>query len=178
MNAIIREVQNGCLKDICKIKSVFSNRRDAPGLNIARKQGIKIKVIDSSETKKKEYNRSLLDYLEKQNPDYIVLAGYMKILPPSIVAAFPRRIINIHPADTAKHQGLHGYEWAYEKGLMETKITVHFVDDGLDTGDVIAKRKVDLRNAKSVEDVEESGLQVEHHFYSECLEKLFRGKLE
>jgi phosphoribosylglycinamide formyltransferase-1 len=112
------------------------------------------------------------EYLQKQKPDLIVLAGYMKVLPQEIVQAFPQRIVNIHPADTKQHQGLHGYRWAWERKLPTTKITVHFVDAGLDTGKIIAQREVDLRACRSLQDVEKVGLQEEHQFYSECLAQL------
>ena len=112
----------------------------------------------------------------KLQPDYVILAGYMKIIPPEIIKLFPKRIINIHPADTALHRGLHGYKWAFENNLKKTKITVHFVDEGLDTGEVIAKADVDLQGASSLKEVEKRGLAVEHKFYSECLKKIFTEK--
>ena len=97
----------------------------------------------------------------------------MRILSPLFIRAYRNRIINIHPADTAQFQGLGAYVWAWENGLQETKITVHFVDEGIDTGPVIGKETVDLRGAQSLEEVERRGLAVEHRFYSEMLRKVF-----
>jgi len=139
---------------------------------------LKTNVIESKGKKRKTYNSLLLDYLKERKPDFIVLAGYMKIITSEIIKEFSNRIINIHPADTALHQGLHGYDWAFEEGLKETKITVHYVDEGLDTGKVIGKKKVDISGCKILEEVESTGLKVEHKFYSECLKSIFTAKAQ
>ena len=177
MKAILENVQNGVLKDLCDVIVVFSNKINAPGLLIAKDLEIQTEVIESKGKKRSTYNKLLFDYLDELNPDYIILAGYMKIISSDIVLRFRNRIINIHPADTALHQGLHGYEWAYENKLDETKITVHFVDEGLDTGKVIAQKEVALKGATTLEEVEKRGLAVEHVFYSECLQKVFSKKI-
>lgn len=173
MKAIAENVHNGILKDLCEIAEVFSNKKKAQGLRIAQYFGLETCVIESKGKKQKAYNFLLMEYLKEQNPDFIILAGYMKILSSEIIRAFPRKIINIHPADTTKHQGLHGYEWAWKNKLSETKITVHFVDEGLDTGEIIGQRTVDLKDAESLEEMETRGLKVEHEFYSECLKNIF-----
>lgn len=176
MQAIIRNTQSGILKNICTIQSVFSNKADAAGLHIAKDLSIPTYVIVSKGKKRKNYNAMLLDWLKQQNPDFIILAGYMKILSPEIIREYPNKIINIHPADTTKHQGLHGYDWAFENKLKTTKITVHFVDEGLDTGEVIGKKDVDISDCKMIEEVEQKGLKVEHKFYSECLREIFEDR--
>jgi len=172
MAAIIKNCQEGKLKNICQVMEVFSDKPTAGGLQLAQDMGIATSSIRSRGLKRAEYNRQVAEYLQKQKPDLIVLAGYMKVLPQEIVQAFPQRIVNIHPADTKQHQGLHGYRWAWERKLPTTKITVHFVDAGLDTGKIIAQREVDLRACRSLQDVEKVGLQEEHQFYSECLAQL------
>ena len=177
MKAIAENIENGILKNLCKISEVFSNKKDAPGIEIAKKIGLKNYMIKSKGKKRKTYNSLLLEYLKEKNPDYIILAGYMKIISPEIVREFPNRIINIHPADTVLHQGLHGYDWAFQNKLKATKITVHYVDSGLDTGNVIAKKEVNIAGCKTVEEVEQTGLKVEHQFYSECLKKVFTAKV-
>ena len=172
MKAILENVQNGILKELCDVIVVFSNKINAPGLEIAESFGLNTEVIESKGKKRSIYNKLLFVYLDKLNPDFIILAGYMKIVSSEIVQRFPNRIINIHPADTALHQGLHGYEWAFENKMESTKITVHFVDEGLDTGKVIGKKVVDILDCKTIEEVEQKGLKVEHQFYSECLRKI------
>jgi phosphoribosylglycinamide formyltransferase-1 len=96
----------------------------------------------------------------------------MRVLSPSFVQAYQGRIINVHPADTQLHQGLHAYEWAFEQQLAQTKITVHDVDEGMDTGGVIGQAEVDLRGVQSLEEVEKRGLSVEHKFYSQVIREL------
>jgi len=178
MKAIVENVQNGILKDLCDVIVVFSNKINAPGLEIAKSLGISTKVIESKGKKRSTYNKLLFDYLDELNPDYIILAGYMKIVSSDVVQRFRNRIINIHPADTSLHQGLNGYEWAFENNLKATKITVHFVDEGLDTGKVIGQREVDLKGVTTLEEVEKKGLAVEHAFYSECLKKIITAKAQ
>jgi len=97
----------------------------------------------------------------------------MRILSDLFVEAYRGRIINIHPADTARFQGVGGYDWAFDNKLNETKISVHYVDEGVDTGPVIAQEVVDLTGADSLSEVERRGLAVEHRFYSEVLRQLF-----
>ncbi len=176
MKAIIKNVEDGVIKHLCRVLVVFSNKINAPGLETAKFMGINTKVIESKGKKRSTYNNLLFDFLDELNPDYIILAGYMKIISSDVIQRFRNRIINIHPADTALHQGLHGYEWAFENKMESTKITVHFVDEGLDTGKVIAKKIVDISDCKTVEEVEQKGLKIEHQFYSECLKKILTSE--
>jgi phosphoribosylglycinamide formyltransferase-1 len=90
------------------------------------------------------------------------------------VRAFAGRILNIHPADTHQHQGLHAYEWAFDNRLPETKITVHLVDEGLDTGPILAQRVVNLVGADTLAEVQRRGLAVEHVLYAETLAALIQ----
>ena len=173
MKTIVEQCQNGMLKGIALPVLVFSNKADAGGLQFAKSNAIPTACLESKGLKRAEFDSLVLDILKPFAPDYIVLAGYMRILSPVLVNAFPKKIINIHPADTTQHQGLHGYEWAWENRLPETKVTVHYVDEGLDTGSIIAQGIVDLRTADSLEEVEKRGLTVEHSLYSETLKKLF-----
>ena len=172
MKAIVEQCQSGILQGIALPVFVFSDHSDAAGLKYASEQGIATASLESKGMKRADYDRLVLEILAPYSPDYIVLAGYMRILSPVLVNAFPKRIINIHPADTIAHQGLHGYEWAWENKLPETKITVHYVDEGLDTGNIIAQASVDLEGADSLEEVEKRGLTVEHQLYSQTLKKL------
>jgi len=171
MNAIVENVQSGILKNFCEIVEVFSNKPNAEGLKLATKIGLKTFSIASR--KQKNYDKLLFEHLKKLNPDFIILAGYMKILNAKIVKYFNRKIINIHPADTKLHQGLDGYKWAFKNKILKTKITVHFVDEGLDSGEIIDQIEVDISNCRTLLEVEQEGLKIEHKFYSECLKKIF-----
>jgi phosphoribosylglycinamide formyltransferase-1 len=173
MEALIKATQKGVLKGIANIELVFSNNPNAKGLEIAKQMGINTLHIDSFDKKRKTFDQEIINALVNYNFDYIILAGYMRILSKELIQAFPNKIINIHPADTRKHQGLHAYEWAFNNRLKETKITIHYVNEGVDTGEIIAQATVDLEGVKNLEEVEKRGLAVEHQFYAETLYKLF-----
>jgi phosphoribosylglycinamide formyltransferase-1 len=175
MKAIVAQCKSGILKGLAEPVLVFSNQPEAEGLVYAEKMGIKTASITSKGLKRTEFDKKVLNLLSEYNPDFIVLAGYMRILSPEFIQKYPKKIINIHPADTTKHQGLHGYEWAWENELEETFITIHYVDEGLDTGSIIAQEKVNLEGVKTLEEVEGRGLAVEHQLYSETLKKIFKN---
>lgn len=177
MEAIVKNAQAGNLKDCCEIVLVFANKRDARGLKIAEEFGIRTECVESKGKKREDFDSEIVALLEPFHVDYIVLAGYMRIITPVLIEPYKNRIINIHPADTALYQGAHAYEWAFENKLETTKITVHLIDEGVDTGPVLEKREVDLRGAKNLEEIEQSGLRVEHQFYSDVLRKLFVGEI-
>ena len=177
MEAIIREVDSGVLKGEAEVVLVFSNNPEAAGLKTATDKGIRTACINSKGKKRQGFDNEVIELLSEYDFDYIVLAGYMRILSENFVKTYSKRIINIHPADTKKHQGLHAYEWAYENKMKETKITVHFVDEGMDTGKIIAQAVVDLEGAKDLEEVERRGLAVEHRFYSQTLKELFQSQI-
>ena len=177
MKAIVEQCQSGILKGIAQPILVFSNQTDAAGLENDESKGNATECIESKGLKRKDFDEKVLELLKNYQPDLIILAGYMRILSPVLIQAFPKRIINIHPADTKQHQGLHGYEWAWENHLKETKITVHYVDEGLDTGSIIEQGTVDLQGADSLEEVEKRGLAVEHNLYSETIKKVIEKSL-
>ncbi|AYA37604.1 phosphoribosylglycinamide formyltransferase [Hymenobacter oligotrophus] len=178
MLAMAREVREGVLQSVAEVAVVFSNIPEALGLQAAQELGFATASIDSRGRKRTEFDADVVALLQQYQPDYVVLAGYMRILSPTFIRAFAGRILNIHPADTHQHQGLHAYEWAWENRLPETKITVHLVDEGLDTGPVLAQAPVDLRGADSLGEVERRGLAVEHRFYADTLARFISGQLQ
>jgi len=178
MEAIIKNAQIGNLQEYCEIVLVFANTKEARGLQIAQEFGVQTAVIESKGKPRTDFDREIVALLEPLQIDYIVLAGYMRIVSPVLIERYRNRIINIHPADTALYQGAHAYQWAFDKKLATTKITVHLIDAGVDTGPVLAQREVDLQGAQSLAEVEQRGLRIEHGFYSEVLEKVFTGKIQ
>jgi len=173
MEAILRNARDGILAGRCTVAIVVSNRPEARGLETASAYGVPIACVPSRGRSREAFERALLDVLAPHRVDYLVLAGFMRILSPLLIAAYRGRILNIHPADTVAYQGANAYEWALEKGLEETMICVHVVDEGVDTGPVIARASVDLRGAKTLAEVEARGLAVEHRLYSEALRRAF-----
>ena len=175
MEAIIKNTHEGKLKGVCEIALVLSNKPEVPGLHKAELLGIETKVIASKGKTRTVFDTSVVQLLKIYSIDYVILAGYDRILSPLFVSAFKNRIINIHPADTNAYQGLHGYQWAFENHLKETKITVHLVDEGVDTGRILAQRTIDISGCATLEEIEQLGLQTENVFYSEVLEKFFKN---
>lgn len=169
MEAIIRNSKEGILQDCADVVLVVSNREDAKGIEVAKKFGVETRVVKSAKREREAFEKELIGVIDQYMPDYVVLAGFMRVLTPLFINHFKDRIINIHPADTSLYQGSSGYEWAFENHLESTDITVHFVNEGVDTGTVLAKKNVDLKGALSLQDIKKRGLDVEHIFYSEVL---------
>lgn len=177
MLALAEAVRAGVLQNLAEIVVVFSNDPAAPGLDSAAALGLPTASLSSKGRKREEFDREVVATLQAYQPDYVVLAGYMRVLSPTFVRAFAGRIVNIHPADTHQHQGLHAYEWAFDNRLTETKITVHLVDEGLDTGPILAQRVVNLVGADTLAEVQRRGLAVEHVLYAETLRELIRQEV-
>ena len=172
MLALAEAVRAGALRGLAEIAVVFSNDPAAPGLESAATLGLPTASLPSKGRKRESFDLEVVDILKKYQPDYVVLAGYMRVLSPAFVRAFAGRIVNIHPADTHQHQGLHAYEWAFDNRLPETKITVHLVDEGLDTGPILAQQVVNLVGADTLAEVQRRGLAVEHTLYANTLANL------
>ncbi|WP_226930013.1 phosphoribosylglycinamide formyltransferase [Hymenobacter siberiensis] len=174
MLALLGATKTGVLQGLAEVVVVFSNKPDAPGLTFAAEQGCPVASLPSQGRKRETFDAEAAALLQQYQPDLVVLAGYMRILSPAFIQPFAGRIINIHPADTHQHQGLHAYEWAFNNQLPETKITVHLVDEGLDTGPILAQQTVDLRGADTLAEVERRGLAVEHDLYAQALAELIQ----
>ncbi|TFZ66236.1 phosphoribosylglycinamide formyltransferase [Hymenobacter sp. UV11] len=177
MLALAEAVRAGVLRGLAEVAVVFSNDPAAPGLDSAAALGLPTASLSSKGRKREAFDLEVVDTLRAYRPDYVVLAGYMRVLSPTFVRAFAGRIINIHPADTHQHQGLHAYEWAFDNHLTETKITVHLVDEGLDTGPILAQRVVNLVGADTLAEVQRRGLAVEHVLYAETLASLIENTI-
>jgi phosphoribosylglycinamide formyltransferase-1 len=173
MEALIRATQEGILKEIAEPVLVFSNQPDALGLPLAQALGVPTLSLDAQGLKRTAYDQKVVALLQAYEFDYLILAGYMRILSSEFIRNFPQKIINIHPADTSLHQGLHAYEWAFQNQMSETKVTVHYVNEGVDTGQIIAQTTVDLSGAQTLDEVEQRGLAIEHQFYAQTLKELF-----
>jgi phosphoribosylglycinamide formyltransferase-1 len=176
MEAVSRACVDGPLAGLAEVAVVGSNKRKAAGLEIAAGLGLPTRVVLSRGKDREIFDAELIEALEPFAPDFVVLAGFMRLLSPLFVARYPQRIVNIHPADTRAYQGLHAYPWAWEQGLDSTQVTVHLVDEGMDTGPVLSRTEVDLRGAADVDEVTRRGLAVEHRCYAETLARLCRGE--
>ena len=155
---------------------VFANHPEAYVLERAAQHQIphfSFTVKESGGTE--AYEKALLHLLQEQKIDFVILAGYLRILGKEIIEAFPERILNIHPSLLPSFPGLHGIQDAFNYGVKVTGVTVHFVDCGLDTGPIIAQEVVPISPEDTLETLEAKIHQVEHQLYpriiGECLEK-------
>ena len=139
------------------IAEVISNNPDAYALTRARKHGVATRCIRPSDFEEREaYDRALLAALEETAPDLIVLAGFLVIIPQIVVQAFPNRIINIHPSLIPSfcgkgYYGLHVHEAALKRGVKVSGATVHFVDEGTDTGPILLQKAVEVKEGDTPE---------------------------
>ena len=178
LSALLERCRDGGLREVCDPVVVFANDPAAPGLDIARAFGVPTACVPSRGRGRRAFDRDLVAALEPYRPELLVLAGFMRILTPTVIDRWPGRIVNIHPADSRAYQGAHGYDWAWEGGLEETLVTIHLVDEGMDTGPILDQAVVDLRDAADVHEVGRRGLAVEHLFYGDVLERICRGELD
>lgn len=149
-----------------EIVLVFSNNKDAYALKRARRHGIKAVFVDPEKfDSRNQFDQKITKLLEKEKIDLIVLAGYMLLLSKEFVAEFRNRILNIHPALLPSFKGTHAIEDAYEYGVKVTGVTVHFVDENMDSGPIILQEAVYVDQKDSLEKLEEKIHQVEHRIY-------------
>lgn len=139
---------------------VISNRAQAPGLDTARSHGVRAETVSWKDAAEGE--RRALDLLNEMGADFIVLAGFMRVVSPRLIDAFPHRIINIHPSLLPSFPGLHAQEQAVEYGVRISGCTTHFVNAGVDTGPVILQRSVAV-NSDDTEDTLSARILVEEH---------------
>ncbi len=167
LQALIDAQASGKMRS--RIQCVIANRADAQALDRAHKAGIPTRVIVSKGRSAVDYNRELKATLLELNPQWIVLAGYMKILPPDIVDAFVGRMINIHPSLLPAFPGLHAQQQALDAGVKITGCTVHYVDGGCDTGPIIVQKAVAVLPDDDADSLAQRLLKVEHEALIEAV---------
>ncbi|MCP5467981.1 MAG: phosphoribosylglycinamide formyltransferase [Deltaproteobacteria bacterium] len=177
MQAIHRSIQENKLK--AHIAVVISNQADAAGLNYAKEHNIPTEVLTHQAHESREsYDQRLASLIQKYFVDLIVLAGFMRILSPSFIQAFPQKIINIHPSLLPAFPGLHVHEQAIAAGVRYSGCTVHYVDEGCDTGPIIDQRVVPVLPEDTADTLAARILKEEHQLYSECIQKIAAGQVK
>lgn len=152
--------------------------RECPGLALASSRGIATELVAFSDYKKREeWSTSLRDRVQSYEPDLVVSAGFMRILAPAFVDAFPGRLINLHPALLPSFAGAHGVRDALEHGVKVTGSTVHFVDHLVDHGPILLQEPVTVREDDTVETLHERIKEVEHVLLPEACRLILTGKV-
>ncbi|HSH36762.1 phosphoribosylglycinamide formyltransferase [Schnuerera sp.] len=181
LQSIIDNIKEGKIKG--KIQLVISNRKDAYGLIRAEKAGIETLYINRKEySSPEEYNRKILEELSKREVELVVLAGYLNILSQEFIERYSGRIINIHPSLIPSFcgKGCYGenvHEMVLERGVKLTGVTVHFVDEGTDTGPIILQRPVEVEEGDTVKTLKERVLKVEHEILPEAIRLFCEDRL-
>jgi phosphoribosylglycinamide formyltransferase-1 len=158
-----------------EIALVVSNREGAPGIDRARARGLATRVIPSKGLEREPYDRQVVAALREANVDLICLAGYMRLLSPFFVMAFPQRILNIHPSLLPSFPGLESQRQALEYGVKFAGCTVHFVDENLDAGPIVLQAVVPIEDRDTEVTLSARILQEEHRIYSEAVKIVLAG---
>src|SRR5215469_3892444 len=175
IEALADSVVAGRIPD-AEIAIVISNQPEALGLRKAEARGIPARMIPSKGLQREAYDRQVVAVLQDNKVDLICLAGYMRLLSPYFVAAFPQKILNIHPSLLPAFPGLEAQKQALEHGVKFAGCTVHFVDENLDAGPIILQAVVPVLDNDDERALSERILKEEHRIYSEAVKIVLEGK--
>ena len=178
LQSIIDHVESGYLKDI-KLSVVISDIKDAYALERAKIHGIDAVFIDPRAYGNKiEFEKKIIETLQLYGVDLVLLAGYMRILGSEVIQAYRDRIMNIHPALLPSFKGLHGPRQALEYGVKVAGCTVHFVDEGMDSGPIILQSCVPVKDDDTESTLASRILEQEHRIFPEAVKLFTEGKLK
>ena len=172
--AIADSVDAGRIPD-AEIAVVVSNRPGAVGVQKALERGLDAVVVPSKGRKREEFDADVVALLREKKVDLVCLAGFMRLLSPVFIRAFPRKILNIHPALLPSFPGLEGQRQALEHGVKVTGCTVHFVDEELDHGPIVAQSVVEVRDDDTEETLSARILKEEHKLYTQAINLVLSG---
>lgn len=175
--AIAESIRGGKLPGV-EIAVVISNVAEAPGIDAAAGLGIPHAVLVSKGRPRAYHDMDVVACLKAQRVDLVILAGYMRLLSPGFIAAFPNRILNIHPSLLPAFPGLDAQQQAFDYGVKWTGCTVHFVDEHLDHGAIILQRAIPVLDSDDGHSLAERILAEEHIAYSEAIARVVSGEWE
>lgn len=161
-----------------EIVGVGSNREEARGLQRARDAGIETAIFPRDEYAEREQRDVAMgDWIEGRGAELVVLAGFMELLTPVFIQRFPNRIVNVHPALLPAFAGIRSIEQAIDYGVKVAGVTVHFVDEGVDSGPIILQRAFDLPYARDIAVVEQQIHEIEHELLPRAVSLIARGRV-
>jgi len=177
LQAIIDACERGEIP--CRVALVVSNKEDAYGLVRAKKHGIPTEVVRHRDFPSREaFDACLVETIRRSGAELVCLAGFMRVLTPVFVRAFPNRILNIHPALLPSVPGTHGQKQALEYGVRFSGCSVHFLDEGVDTGPIIVQGVVPVYDDDTEESLGARILTQEHRIYPMAIRLFFEGRLK
>jgi phosphoribosylglycinamide formyltransferase-1 len=175
MVALVDAVQSGEIPD-AEVAVVISDKSDAAALQKARERGVETLVVERRGRTREEHDREIVAELRKRNVGLVCLAGYMRLLSPSFVAAFPNGILNIHPSLLPAYPGLNIHERVLEAGESVSGCTVHYVNEDLDAGEIILQKEVPVLAGDTPDKLAARILDEEHRLYVEAVKKIITTK--
>ena len=173
--AIARQIDEGKLK--AEVAVVVSNVESAPGLQRARERKLDVFSANSKGLSRETFDRQVNHVLEEKRVDLVCLAGFMRLLSPSFIQAFRNRILNIHPSLLPAFPGLDAQRQALEYGVKVSGCTVHFVDEGLDSGPIVLQAVVPVLDGDTEESLSTRILAQEHQIYPEAIQYVLDGQI-
>jgi len=177
LQSIINHIENGSLKAVIKI--VISNTPDAFGIERAKKHGIEVKILNHQDFKNRDaFDTEMIRVLREAEVDLVVLAGFMRLLTPAFLQSFPQKVINIHPALLPSFPGIHVQKKALDYGVKFSGCTVHFVDEGVDTGPIIIQAVVPIQDDDTEEILAARILKEEHRIYPQAIQFFSEGRID
>lgn len=176
LQAIIDRIAQGTLD--ATIELVISSRSSAYGLKRAEKAGIQTMTLSKEiYADPLQADEVIAAMLKKAGVDYVIMAGYMRMVHEPILAAFPNRVVNLHPALLPSFKGAHAIQDAYDYGVKVTGVTVHFADDKYDCGPIIAQQALPVEEGWTVEELEAHIHEIEHVLYPNTIQLLAEGRV-
>ena len=175
--AIAESIRCGRLPGV-ETAVVISNVAEAPGIAAAQQLGLPHEVLVSKGRKRAEHDADVIACLREHRVDLICLAGYMRLLSPEFIAAFPNRILNIHPSLLPAFPGLEAQTQAFDYGVQVAGCTVHFVDEHLDHGVIVVQRAISVLESDDAHSLSERILAEEHLAYTEAIARVASGEYE
>jgi phosphoribosylglycinamide formyltransferase 1 len=173
--AIARRIDDGKLS--AEIAVVVSNVESAPGLRRARERGLNVFFASSKGLNREAFDRQVIHVLEETRVDLVCLAGFMRLLSPSFIQAFRNRILNIHPSLLPAFPGLDAQRQALEYGVKVSGCTVHFVDEGLDSGPIVLQAVAPVLDGDTEESLSARILEQEHEIYPKAIQYVLDGQI-
>lgn len=175
----MEEIAKNCIRSFINAEVAFvaSDKSDAAGLEKARYLGISTMVLPYLEEGKENAEKVLIDKILKEQVDWLVLAGFMRILSAGLVQKLSGKIVNIHPSLLPAFPGTKAIERAWNTGVKITGVTVHLVDEKIDHGQILAQEPVRVTGSETLESLERKIHDVEHRIYSRVLRDLVNGNL-
>jgi phosphoribosylglycinamide formyltransferase-1 len=177
LQSIIDRIEQNVLH--AEIKVVISNKAEAYGLTRAKKHNLPTEVIEHQNfSSREEFDQAMVDVIKAAGAEAVILAGFMRILTPVFIQAFPNKILNIHPAILPSFPGVHGQAQAADYGVRFSGCTVHFVDEKMDHGPIIIQAVVPAYASDDGQSLGQRILKWEHRIYPQAIEWLAQGRLK